>query len=135
MPEPTPESLRNLVDRYCAAVTAGDLDAVIADAAGLFEKHPPESLRNWGRISNASALKTGRRVDECARQGMAEGYSYFETQRKELRWAARREKAMKTVWANRTVIIAVVIGIGAVYLRKAPFWTNIVARSVPSHYF
>lgn len=112
-----------------------DLDAVIRDAAELFDKHPPETLRNWGRISNASALKTGRRVDMCARQGLPEGFAYFEQQRKELRWAARREKAMKTVWANRTVIFAVVVGIGAVYFRKAPFWTNLVARSIPSHYF
>lgn len=27
---PTPQSLRALVDRYCAAVTAGDLDAIMA---------------------------------------------------------------------------------------------------------
>ncbi|KAI2473108.1 hypothetical protein F4781DRAFT_427871 [Annulohypoxylon bovei var. microspora] len=112
-----------------------DLDAVIADAADLFERHPPESLWQWRAISSASALKTGRRVSECAAQGLGEGFAYFEQQQRELRWAARRAKAMKAVWANRTVILAVVVGIGAVYFRKAPFWTNLVARSIPSHYF
>ncbi|KAI0828439.1 hypothetical protein F5Y06DRAFT_223714 [Hypoxylon sp. FL0890] len=112
-----------------------DLDAVISDAARLFERHPPESLRKWRSISSASALKTGRDVCRCAAQSLQEGHAYFQQQQRELQWAAKREQALKTMWANKAVILAVVIGLGAVYFRKSHVWANLAAWSIPSHYF
>ncbi|KAI1379324.1 hypothetical protein F4677DRAFT_408625 [Hypoxylon crocopeplum] len=112
-----------------------DLEAVITDAASLFDRHPPETLRNWRSISGASSLKTARSVRACAAQSLEDGRAYFERQHDELRWAERREKALKAVWANRTVILAVAIGVSAVYFRKAPIWTSLVSWSIPSRYF
>ncbi|KAI2624299.1 hypothetical protein GGR54DRAFT_595878 [Hypoxylon sp. NC1633] len=112
-----------------------DLDAVVTDAAHLFNRHPPETLRSWRSISSASALKTARNARACAAQTLERGRAYFEKQRDELRWAETRDKALKAVWANRTVILAVVIGVGAVYFRKAPLWANLVSWSIPSRYF
>ncbi|KAI0152178.1 hypothetical protein F4776DRAFT_15425 [Hypoxylon sp. NC0597] len=112
-----------------------DLDAVIDSAARLFERHPPESLRNWRSISSASALKTGRDVRRCAAQSLQEGHTYFQQQQRELVWAAKREQALKTMWANKAVILAVVIGFGAVYFRKSPIWADLAAWSIPSHFF
>ncbi|KAI1142113.1 hypothetical protein F5Y05DRAFT_369716 [Hypoxylon sp. FL0543] len=111
-----------------------DLDAVISDAARLFERHPPESLRSWRSISSASALKTGRDVRLCAAQSLRDGRVFFEQQQRELLWAAKREQALKTMWANKAVILAVVIGLGAMYFRKSPIWANLAAWSVPGHY-
>ncbi|KAI0387474.1 rab-GTPase-TBC domain-containing protein [Hypomontagnella monticulosa] len=112
-----------------------DLDAIVAGAARLFERHPPESLRGWRAVSPASTLKTARDVRRCAAQTLDEGRAYFEVQRRELEWAQRREKALKAVWANRALILAVVVGAGAVYFRKAPIWANLAAWSAPSRYF
>ncbi|KAI1107046.1 hypothetical protein F4804DRAFT_258435 [Jackrogersella minutella] len=112
-----------------------DLDAVIADAAALFKQHPPESLRRWRRISAASALKTGRDVRACAVQSLGEGHAFFQKQQRELLWAARRNEVLKTLWAKKAVLLAVIFGVAAVYFRKAPFWTRFAAWFVPSHYF
>ena len=109
--------------------------SVIADAARLFKRHPPESLPKWRSISRASALKTGRDVRRCAAQSLEDGHAFFQQQQRELQWAAKREQALKTMWANKAVILAVFIGLGAVYFRKSPIWANIAAWSIPGHYF
>ncbi|KAI0021259.1 rab-GTPase-TBC domain-containing protein [Xylariomycetidae sp. FL0641] len=101
-----------------------DLDAVIADAAALFARHPPERLPSWRAISPASVLKTTRDVDACPRQTLADGARYFDKQLAELRWAERRQKLLQTAWSNRAFIFAVLVGVGAVYFRKAPFWAG-----------
>lgn len=111
-----------------------DIEAVIADAARLFQAHPPETLRSWRSISKASALKTARDVRACARQKTKDGRAFFETQLKEMHWAERRQKALKAVWVNRRIILAVAVAASAVYFRRAPIWSNIVAWSTPAHH-
>ncbi|KAI0111986.1 rab-GTPase-TBC domain-containing protein [Daldinia grandis] len=112
-----------------------DLDAVIVDAAALFDRHPPESLRSWRSVSSASTLKTARDVSLCALQTLEDGHKYFEKQCRELQWTQRREELLRAAWANRTLILAVAIGAGAVYFRKAPIWSSLTSWSIPSHYF
>ncbi|KAI5861896.1 rab-GTPase-TBC domain-containing protein [Durotheca rogersii] len=104
-----------------------DFEEVIADAARLYDAHPPETLRSWGAVSRASALKTTRPARRCAAQSLDDGRAYFERQLRELEWAERRQAVLKTLWSNKVVVAAVIIGIGAVYFRKAPLWANIVA--------
>ncbi|KAI0459572.1 rab-GTPase-TBC domain-containing protein [Xylaria acuta] len=104
-----------------------DLDAVIAEAARLFEKHPPESLRAWRRISAASVLKTTRDVKALTRQSLQDGRVFFEKQVRELRWDEQRQKVIKAAWANRTLFFTILVGISAIYLRKTPAWAGLVA--------
>ncbi|KAI1386157.1 uncharacterized protein F4822DRAFT_409109 [Hypoxylon trugodes] len=107
-----------------------DLDAVINDAAALFRDHPPESLGNWHTsITSSSALKTAREVPVCATQTLEDGRVFFEKQQSELQWAARRDQALKTMWANRTVIFAAVVAVSAVYFRKSPVWADLASWS------
>ncbi|KAI8960067.1 rab-GTPase-TBC domain-containing protein [Daldinia sp. FL1419] len=112
-----------------------DLDTVIADAAILCKRHPPESLRSWRFVSNASTLKTARDVKVCATQTLEDGHVYFQKQCRELQWAQRRDEILRAAWANKTLILAVVVGAGAIYFRKAPIWSNLASWSTPSHYF
>ncbi|KAI1775333.1 rab-GTPase-TBC domain-containing protein [Hypoxylon cercidicola] len=109
-----------------------DLDAVVAEAAALFRRHPPETLRGWRRVSEASTLKTARDVRACAAQSLDDGRALFATQLREMRWAERREKLLKAVWVNRRIILAVAVAAGAVYFRKAPIWASLVSWSTPS---
>ncbi|KAI1470466.1 rab-GTPase-TBC domain-containing protein [Daldinia caldariorum] len=111
-----------------------DLDALIVNTAALFERFPPESLRSWRSVSSSSTLKTVRDVSACAAQTLEDGHRFFEKHHRELIWAQRRDKVLRTAWANRALILAVVVGAGAVYFRKAPIWSNL-AWSVPDHYF
>ncbi|KAI0014249.1 rab-GTPase-TBC domain-containing protein [Xylariaceae sp. FL0662B] len=106
-----------------------DLDAVVAAAARLFDRHPPESLPAWRSVSGASVLKTARDVRSCADQTLDDGRRYFRTQLRELLWAERRHKVFKVLWSNRRVILAVAVGAGAIYFRKAPLWSNLLAWS------
>lgn len=113
-----------------------DIESVITDAASLFTAHPPETLRSWRcSISSASTLKTARDVRVSAVQDLADGHAYFQKQHRELRWAETKEKTLKIVWANRTVIMAVVIGLGAIYFRDAPVWSKLATWLVPNGYF
>ncbi|KAI1297965.1 rab-GTPase-TBC domain-containing protein [Xylaria venustula] len=104
-----------------------DLDAVIAEAALLFDAHPPESLRAWRRISSASALKTTRDVHALGRQSLDDGRALFEKQVREMRWAERREKIMRKAWDHRALLFTILVGVGAVYLRKTPAWAGLLA--------
>ncbi|KAI0100844.1 rab-GTPase-TBC domain-containing protein [Nemania sp. FL0031] len=104
-----------------------DLDAVIAEAAVLFEAHPPESLPAWRRISPASVLKTTRDVGVLSRQSLRDGKALFERQVSELRRAERNQKIMQVAWTNRTLLFTILIGVGAIYLRKTPAWTGFMA--------
>ncbi|KAI0537694.1 rab-GTPase-TBC domain-containing protein [Xylaria digitata] len=104
-----------------------DLDAVIAEAARLFDKHPPESLRSWRRISGASVLKTTRDVKALSRQSLQDGQNFFDRQVRELRWAERRQKIMQVAWANRTLIFTLLVGVSAIYLRKTSAWASLSA--------
>ncbi|KAK5624911.1 hypothetical protein RRF57_000627 [Xylaria bambusicola] len=104
-----------------------DLEAVITEAALLFDKHPPESLRSWRHISSASVLKTTRDVKALSRQSLRDGQLLFEKQVRELRWAERQQKMMQTVWTNRTLLFTILVGMGAIYLRKTPAWAGLAA--------
>ncbi|KAI1083621.1 rab-GTPase-TBC domain-containing protein [Whalleya microplaca] len=106
-----------------------DLEAVIADAAALFRDHPPETLRAWRDISGASVLKTARDVSACADQTLEDGHRFFKKQLRELQWAERRHKVFEVLWANRRAILAVMVGVGAIYFRKAPVWAHLLAWS------
>ncbi|KAI0799104.1 rab-GTPase-TBC domain-containing protein [Xylaria sp. FL0064] len=103
-----------------------DLDAIIAEAAALFDAHPPESLRSWHRISSASVLKTTRDVEGLRRQSLRDGRALFERQVRELRWAERRQKMAQVAWANRTLLFTILVGVGAIYLRKTPVWVGLL---------
>ncbi|GAW18638.1 hypothetical protein ANO14919_081190 [Xylariales sp. No.14919] len=104
-----------------------DLDAVVTEAALLFDRHPPESLRSWRRISSASVLKTTRNPKVLSRQSLQDGQAFFEKQVRELQWAERRRKIAQVAWANRTVLFTILVGIGAMYLRKTPAWAGLLA--------
>ncbi|KAI0859773.1 rab-GTPase-TBC domain-containing protein [Xylaria cubensis] len=104
-----------------------DLDAVIPEAARLFETHPPESLRAWRYISAASVLKTTRDVKALTRQSLRDGQVFFEKQVREMWWDEHRQKVMKVAWTNRTLLFTVLVGIGAIYLRKTSTWAGLVA--------
>ncbi|KAI0394365.1 rab-GTPase-TBC domain-containing protein [Xylariaceae sp. FL0594] len=97
-----------------------DVEAVIADAAALFERHPPESLPTWRSISSASVVKTTRDFNALTAQTLRDGQTFFERQVRELRWAKQRRKMMQLAWQNRRLIFAVLVGVGAVYIRKTP---------------
>ncbi|KAI0198949.1 rab-GTPase-TBC domain-containing protein [Astrocystis sublimbata] len=105
-----------------------DLDAVIADAATLFAKYPPESLRAWKRISKFSVLKTTRDLQTLPAQSLADGKAFFEKQVREMWWDEQRQKAMKVAWNNRRVLFTILVGVGAIYLRKSPVWAGVVSR-------
>ncbi|KAI3338790.1 rab-GTPase-TBC domain-containing protein [Ustulina deusta] len=104
-----------------------DLEAVIAEAALLFDRHPPESLRSWRRISRASVLKTTRDVGALGRQSLRDGQALFEKQVCELRWAERQQKLAQIAWTHRTLVFTIAIGVGAIYLRKTPAWAGLMA--------
>ncbi|KAF9881366.1 GTPase-activating protein gyp10 [Colletotrichum karsti] len=113
-----------------------DLEALITKTTALYDRHPPETLPAWRRISKASSLKTARSVEACAAQTMHEGHSYFQKQLAELKALERRQNIMKALWVYRkgaaAVGLAVVVGLMAVYLRRSPAsvtalfykWTN-----------
>ncbi|KAI3317449.1 rab-GTPase-TBC domain-containing protein [Xylariaceae sp. AK1471] len=103
-----------------------NLEAVIAEAAVLFERHPPESLRSWRRISSASVLKTTRDVKAVTSQSLQDGRAFFDRQVRELQWAERQQKMMQMAWANRTLIFTILVGAGAIYLRKTPAWAGLM---------
>ncbi|KAI1817497.1 rab-GTPase-TBC domain-containing protein [Poronia punctata] len=105
-----------------------DLEVVIAEATALFEKYPPESLRAWRNISTASVLKTTRDFKALTSQTLQDGHAFFERQVRELQWAERRRKMMQLAWANRTLLFTILVGVGAVYLRKSPVMVGTVAR-------
>ncbi|KAI1330849.1 rab-GTPase-TBC domain-containing protein [Xylariaceae sp. FL0255] len=95
-----------------------DLDAVIADAAQLLKTYPPDSLRAWRGILGASVLKTTRDPKALAGQSLLDGRAFFERQAAELVWAERREKVLHVAYTNRALLLTILVGVGAVYLRK-----------------
>jgi len=103
-----------------------DIEAVIADAAVLFEKHPPESLRMWRTISSASVLKTTRDFKALTAQSLQDGHAFFEKQVREMQRTEQRRKMMQLAWQNRTLLFAVLVGVSAVYLRKTPVMVGLM---------
>lgn len=101
-----------------------DLDALIAQAASLFNRYPPESLYSWRYISSSSALKTARHVEAFSNQTVDDGHVYFIRQIKDIRWLETQDKIKRTVWVYRRPVraigIAIAVGMLAIYLRRHP---------------
>lgn len=107
-----------------------DLDAAVEGAARLLAEHPPDSLPTWrrrwrgGGVSRASALRTGRDVEKCARgQSLADGRRFFDLQLRELQRAERYEELRKRydTWPNRIAVVTVIFSVAAaLYIRKGP---------------
>lgn len=101
-----------------------DLETLVSHAIALFEKHPPESLRSWKRISSSSCLKTARSLDTCTVQSAGDGQGYFQAQLRELRRTERWNSLIKKVWLYRRPAkaagLAILIGVAAIYLQKHP---------------
>lgn len=109
-----------------AKVPSGiDIDALIVKSARLFELHPPNSLRSWRGVSDASVLKTARDIDICANQTLDQGHAYFQQQIKEIWWQDLRDNAKMLFWRHRRPIrlvgVAVVVAAPGIYLRRKPF--------------
>ncbi|KAM3545412.1 hypothetical protein ARSEF1564_001725 [Beauveria bassiana] len=101
-----------------------DIDRLVARAAELFRRYPPETLPAWRRISRASALKTARNATHAAKQTLAEGAALFDKQAKELRWLDLRNSALSVAWAYRrpakALGMAMAVGLVAFYMRRNP---------------
>ena len=104
-----------------------DLETLITETADLFERHPPDSLHSWRRISASSPLKTARSPGS-ENQSLEEGHAHFEKQAAEeaaeLRRRERSKKLAKRAQAYRgpalAMFVAVATGMLAIYLRRNP---------------
>ncbi|KAH8172684.1 rab-GTPase-TBC domain-containing protein [Sarocladium implicatum] len=118
-----------------------DLDELITNSIPLFDRYPPQTLRSWRDVSDASVLKTARDVDHSDEQTMAAGRVYFkqldqeitEQKAKERLWAARKAKARmaaRTLWLYRrpagAMGMAVIVGLSAFQIRREPAILNFV---------
>ncbi|KAK8091160.1 GTPase-activating protein gyp10 [Apiospora phragmitis] len=129
-PASEPEMLHSILSKLPQPLK---LEELIRGTVALFARHPPESLPAWrARISPASVLKTARDARAAAAQSMRDGERYFQAQLRELQWAERKELVARTVWSYavatrkrarsplaRGIVVAVLVGVAAVYLRKA----------------
>ncbi|ORY64895.1 rab-GTPase-TBC domain-containing protein [Pseudomassariella vexata] len=120
-PANEPEMLHSILSKLPHPLR---LQELIEETGNLFERHPPESLYAWPRVSKASVMKTARDVKTCAAQSMGDGERFFERQLRELQWADTREKMVRTFWMYRKpargMALAIVVGVAAVYLRRSP---------------
>ncbi|KAK3491676.1 rab-GTPase-TBC domain-containing protein [Neurospora crassa] len=125
-PEDEPEMLHSILSKLPQPL---DLEGLIGDTVALFEKYPPERLPSWRwGISGSSVLKTAREGFDknkgATGQTMEDGKRFFDRQVRELLWLERRDKAKKWMWKNRrpvrTLGLAVLVGIIAILLRRAP---------------
>ncbi|KAK8106417.1 uncharacterized protein PG998_003117 [Apiospora kogelbergensis] len=128
-PASEPEMLHSILSKLPQPLR---LEALIRGTDDLFARHPPESLRAWRRgISPASVLKTARDARRAAAQSMRDGERYFQAQLRELQWAERKDQLARAVWGYaaatrqrarsplvRGLVVAVLVGVAAVYLRK-----------------
>ncbi|KAK3905452.1 rab-GTPase-TBC domain-containing protein [Staphylotrichum tortipilum] len=125
VPREEPEILHSILSKLPAHL---DLDALVTDAAALWDKFPPEKLAGWRGVSRWSVLKTGGCV---ARDGEKEvvptaeqGRVWFERQVRELVWRKRRERVSGWLWKHRRPVravgVAVLVALVAVWLRRGP---------------
>lgn len=126
-PADEPEMLHSILSKLPKPL---DIEALIASTIGLFEDHPPETLRMWKSISSSSVLKTARWHDQLASQSLDDGEWYFMQQSKELEWAERRKQALEALWKYRkpasTVGMAVLVGVVSYWLRKSSGFSGIL---------
>lgn len=122
-PASEPEMLHSILSKLPQPL---DLDKLINDTDALFKEHPPEHLRSWHGISNASVMKTARDVKVCAKQTLEDGQRFFEQQSKELLWADRRKKMARVIRSykppTRTIAISLLVGIIAATLGLTQPW-------------
>jgi len=128
-PRDEPEMLHSIL---CKLPRPLDLEALIAAARALHAAYPPEHLAAWRGISRASVLRTASDAAACAAQTMEDGEEFFHRQVAELRWLERCDKARKLLWRYRypvrNAVLAVMIGLAAVLLRRYPWaWQNTVS--------
>lgn len=103
------------------------IETLIANAAALERKYPPETLPSWKkRVSKWSVLKTARRkpgMEGIPPGSIEDAQQYFEKQVRELEWLEKRDRARKWVWQHRRSVgmagMAVVVAVLAVLLRRA----------------
>lgn len=118
-PAAEPEMLHSILSKLPRPL---DLDGLIAHAAQLEARFPPEGLgAAWRGISRWSVLKTSR-GGPGRQQSVEEGRVCFEQQARELRWAERTEGARRWMWRNRRPAraagVAVLVGVLAVLLPR-----------------
>jgi TBC1 domain family member 20 len=120
IPADEPEMLHSILSKLPKPL---DIERLIANTVGLFEKHPPEQLKTWRSISSSSVLKTARWQDQTMNQSLEEGRIYFNKQVKELQWAEQCEKVLKVVRKYRrpasTIGFAVLVGVLSFWLRRS----------------
>ncbi|KAA8635877.1 hypothetical protein SMACR_01716 [Sordaria macrospora] len=137
-PEDEPEMLHSILSKLPKPL---NLEGLIKDTVALFENYPPERLPSWRwGISGNSVLKTAREETGTGKeqgterrgggggvatgQTMEDGKRFFEKQVRELMWMERGKKAKKWMWKNRrpvrTLGLAVLVGVIAILLRRAP---------------
>lgn len=122
--------------------TSMDLDALVTDAMGLYNLHPPETLQRWRRISPSSVLKTIRHVEDCRQQTLEEGHAYFEQQAKELRWDDFKKQVRRTIrwtmWKYRRPATlgtaALAVGILSLYIARNPSAYHQLTRFIRYHF-
>ena len=121
-PRREPEMLHSILSKLPAPL---DLEGLVAEAARLEARFPPESLPAWRGVSRWSVLKTGRRRPGSGggEVDVEQGRVWFERQVAELRWEERKKEARKWVWRHRgparAVGVAVLVAVVAVLLRRS----------------
>ena len=120
IPEDEPEILHSVLSKLPKPL---DLEALISNTVKLFEKYPPEGLRPWRSISQASVLKTVRKPDQIENQTLDDGEIYFKRQVKELEWAEQRKWVLSLIWRYRrpasTAGLAILVGVLSFWMRRS----------------
>lgn len=123
IPSDEPDMLQSILSKVPQPL---DVETLISNTIKLFEKHPPEKLRTWSRISKSSVLKTARWPHQTAQQTLRDGEMYFKKQVKELQWAERRKHVMTALSTPSNykkpvggVAVAVLIGVLSMWVRRS----------------
>lgn len=110
-PSDEPEILHSILSKLPDPL---GVETLIKNTVNLFEKHPPESLREWRLISSNSVLKTTRWSDPTLNQSLDDGQKFFFRQVRELEWAEKRRLILKAIhkyWKPAlTVSLPIVLG-------------------------
>ncbi len=113
-PPDEPEMLHSILSKLPAPL---DLEALIAQAAALEARFPPDTLPAWRGVSRWSVLKTPGSGED-----VEQGRVWFEKQVAELRWEEKKGQVRKWVWTHRRPVravgVAVLVAVVAVLLRK-----------------
>jgi len=126
IPDDEPDMLHSVLSKLPSSL---DVEVLISNTTELFEKYPPEGLKIWRSISSSSVLKTARWQDQIVNQSIDDGKVFFMRQVKELEWAAKREKMIKTLRVYRrpasAVGLAMLIGVISIWMKKSHVPSNV----------